>query len=1086
MIMSRKTKAANNCFDFAANVRTVRDITEQHVQRVYRLDSDVCRSKTNKNCTQNIRCLNGLGEKPWLTQPSSDSSTAAANVDDVDPDLDLGKRADNSFVGLKNLGATCYVNCLLQVWFHNPIFRSLIYRWNPDHDEDEIRLNQLTASDDLPDNGNDEDFEPKTCIGKLQVIFALMQFGVRNSVDPKPIIDCLELDANRQQDAHEFSNLFFSLVEKKLQSQRDDGVRNVIKSQYCGKYAYITSCRTCESQSSRESQFYELDLNIKGCKDISESLNQYLKVENLEGPNQYYCGRCGQKRDAIRYIELRQLPPVLNIQLLRFVFEPRIRKLNSFFKFPDVLDLRPYLKSADSLTPQQTTYHLSAVLIHRGPSANSGHYIAHIRDEKTGFWFKFNDESVEQIEGKKLKLDSDDIIVNDENKEINGGNGGSTTTSSSSSGSGNTTSSTTAKNDKKENNVIHNSNNAYMLVYKNELQRNADLSADCNNWGLPDYLIKSVDRDRQLFEESIAEQKMLKKEEMILFTKRKMEIQEIYNDLLATTDRRPHEFISKKWLMQWLSAKPTEQIQPVNNNDLVCRHGKLDFKCLSSIKCIAKSGADRLYDRYGGGPRIGSDSLCMDCVAKQVELIQVKAKIDEDIKLITSQLKFTVHQTDDAFWVGKDSLKQWKQMKLKLVECNNNTNNNDNEKNDISDSSVEVIDNNNDSDNSDNLIGFNDDIICVHGQLTTDDNKRRLVSRLVWQTLKSHFPDAHQFTSDSLVCEQCNLLNLEHEHLKSQHKEMATIQKLRLPHLSAERHRLLWDELEIAQRYYALSRKFLISWKKFVNDPSRNSPPEAIDNSGLLCAHQRFLYPTYSEIIGTDSKFVIVTNEEWDALNTFYSCDSTIEFFLIDDIENNMRSIMSIPEFCESCYQSLCLQQERDRLTYKNQPIYVRKVENNESNSEEDSHGNQEISGDSYHLKTNGKKLKTEETNGVTNTIQTNHQQMAGLRRSSRRRKNKNEKEIKVSSTDSLLDLKVQIMNIFKVATYDQHLSLNSRPLETYNNSKTLAELHVEPFSLITLTVDEEPSNECTLIDDDYIKGAVPEIGFKGTQLQLH
>lgn len=131
---------------------------------------------------------------------------------------------------------------------------------------------------------------------------------------------------------------------------------------------------------------------------------------------------------------------------------------------------------------------------------------------------------------------------------------------------------------------------------------------------------------------------------------------------------RPYEFISKKWLTHWLNSKPEEKINEVNNNELLCIHQKLNFKSLSSIKCISSYGANLLYGTYGGGPRLVSDSLCRTCVAKQVEIIKMKNKIEEDVKSITSQLKYTLSPGENSFWIGKESMKSWKQIKLKSIE----------------------------------------------------------------------------------------------------------------------------------------------------------------------------------------------------------------------------------------------------------------------------------------------------------------------------------------------------------------------------------------------------------------------------------
>jgi hypothetical protein len=145
--------------------------------------------------------------------------------------------------------------------------------------------------------------------------------------------------------------------------------------------------------------------------------------------------------------------------------------------------MKPFINSITNVPKEETTYHLSAVLIHRGSSAHSGHYIAHIKDRNTGFWYKFNDEKAERIEGKKLKLDSDEATENC----LNGGGDNS------------------PKFEKIKDHDWHHSNNAYLLVYKNETQLPSNLSHNYKDWNLPQYLINAIEEDNKKFDETIAE-----------------------------------------------------------------------------------------------------------------------------------------------------------------------------------------------------------------------------------------------------------------------------------------------------------------------------------------------------------------------------------------------------------------------------------------------------------------------------------------------------------------------------------------------------------------------------------------------------
>lgn len=51
------------------------------------------------------------------------------------------------------------------------------------------------------------------------------------------------------------------------------------------------------------------------------SLHPTLQEEKLDGENRYFCETCQSKQNATRRIKLHSLPPTLNLQLMRFVFD---------------------------------------------------------------------------------------------------------------------------------------------------------------------------------------------------------------------------------------------------------------------------------------------------------------------------------------------------------------------------------------------------------------------------------------------------------------------------------------------------------------------------------------------------------------------------------------------------------------------------------------------------------------------------------------------------------------------------------------------------------------------------------------------
>lgn len=67
--------------------------------------------------------------------------------------------------------------------------------------------------------------------------------------------------------------------------------------------------------------FYDIQLNVKGKKNIKESFKDYTSIELLDGENKYDAGEFGLQ-EAEKGIIFSSFPPVLHLHLLRFQYDP--------------------------------------------------------------------------------------------------------------------------------------------------------------------------------------------------------------------------------------------------------------------------------------------------------------------------------------------------------------------------------------------------------------------------------------------------------------------------------------------------------------------------------------------------------------------------------------------------------------------------------------------------------------------------------------------------------------------------------------------------------------------------------------------
>eukprot|EP00440_Ansanella_granifera_P045560 gb/GFBE01049357.1/.p1 GENE.gb/GFBE01049357.1/~~gb/GFBE01049357.1/.p1 ORF type:complete len:1302 (+),score=337.04 gb/GFBE01049357.1/:1-3906(+) len=294
-------------------------------------------------------------------------------------------KEETGFIGLKNHGATCYMNGLLQSLFHVGEFRRIVYSIES---EDAAEASKDAKLDD----SLDDDGRAPQLIQALQNVFYKMQTADQ-AVNCKELMKSFgwdTVDAFTQHDAQELNRILCDRLEERMKNTPSDGS---IKRLFEGEMENYIECIDVDYKSRRNETFYDIQLNIKGergqeLQNIEESLREFTTEETLEGDNAYEAEGHGKQR-AKKGIRFLRFPPVLNLQLKRFHFDLEkldMVKLNTRFEFPRKLDL-------SSFAPGAGKYDLYAVVVHNG-DVNSGHYYAHIRPDPEGGWFKFDDETV--------------------------------------------------------------------------------------------------------------------------------------------------------------------------------------------------------------------------------------------------------------------------------------------------------------------------------------------------------------------------------------------------------------------------------------------------------------------------------------------------------------------------------------------------------------------------------------------------------------------------------------------------------------------------------------------------------------------
>lgn len=298
------------------------------------------------------------------------------------------EKSQTGFVGLKNLGCTCYMNSILQQLFMISTFRDAILRCPCDPSDDNL-------------------------LYQLQYVFSGLRSSDKQYINPKGFAKSFKdfegnpINIIEQMDVDEFFGSFMDKLENLVKNTRYE---QIIKLHFGGLQVTELIGKECPHRSERHEPFLSIPVEVKNKRSLQEGLESYVAEEVLEGENSYQCDHCEAKVKAIRRVCVKHLPNYLIIALRRFEFDfdtMSREKLNDYFEFPFELDMEPYTQEGLETEKEHKSadyykYNLRGIVIHTG-TAESGHYYSYILSNTQ--WVEFNDTWVSFINRHNIPND---------------------------------------------------------------------------------------------------------------------------------------------------------------------------------------------------------------------------------------------------------------------------------------------------------------------------------------------------------------------------------------------------------------------------------------------------------------------------------------------------------------------------------------------------------------------------------------------------------------------------------------------------------------------------------------------------------
>jgi ubiquitin C-terminal hydrolase len=299
--------------------------------------------------------------------------------------------------GLVNLGNTCYMNSVIQVLYQTVAFKNAIFEAYKNPNDPNI---SVVPPPNAP-----------ALLRELQYTFASLLHTTRSAFAPRTLISTLPdwIKGGRQHDASELEKAVFDILDSywTKDNQRDSSQTkpSPINQIFGGKTCTSIRCTVCDNISERSESILDLSLTFpsyemedmngltaaegemkktvipRSSYTLNDLIENFRKVERMNGSNQYRCDKCNALVDAERVNSIISPPDHLIINLVRFRYDYKTQtrsKILTEVEFKERLQL-PVRQIPNSVLPSSNTMNMDL------PSVNNSYDATNKMESSTSF-----------------------------------------------------------------------------------------------------------------------------------------------------------------------------------------------------------------------------------------------------------------------------------------------------------------------------------------------------------------------------------------------------------------------------------------------------------------------------------------------------------------------------------------------------------------------------------------------------------------------------------------------------------------------------------------------------------------------------